>query len=161
MTIKEDQIYEIVEHIWTSFVGLHLKRHSSCTLSHDEDYYLIASLHIEGAWQGEVALVCSEGLAYRVTAHLFEINEDAVTWDEVKDALGELSNMIGGNMKQLLPEPSRLMLPIVGYDEDVHVSITLPEHGAVPTVLADCEDHPLLVMLADHTQMRKRIIHER
>ena len=32
---------------------------------------------------------------------------------EVVDALGELTNMIGGNVKSLLPAPSQLSLPMV------------------------------------------------
>ncbi len=38
---------------------------------------------------------------------------DEVTEDDVADALGELANMIGGNVKSILPELSALSLPHV------------------------------------------------
>jgi chemotaxis protein CheX len=44
---------------------------------------------------------------------MFDLEPEAVTLDETRDALGELTNMMGGNLKALLPGPSRLSLPTV------------------------------------------------
>ena len=44
---------------------------------------------------------------------MFGSAPDVVTDAEVVDALGELTNMIGGNVKSLLPAPSQLSLPMV------------------------------------------------
>lgn len=156
----EDQIFEIVEHVWDAFVGMPLTRRSSQDIHGAEGYYLVASLHIEGAWEGEVALVCSEELAYQVAAHLFEIARDEVTADDIREALGELSNIIGGNLKRLLPEPSHLHLPVVGYNQRLRVRVDVPEHAHLPRVLADCMENLLLVVLADHSQSEKIVIHE-
>ena len=42
--------------------------------------------------------------------------DGAVDPDDVVDAVGELVNMIGGNVKSLMPAPCTLGLPMVGRD---------------------------------------------
>jgi chemotaxis protein CheX len=44
---------------------------------------------------------------------MFQLSEDEVAPDLIQDALGELTNMTGGNLKSLLPEPCFLSLPAV------------------------------------------------
>ena len=63
-----------------------------------------------------------------MTAILFDRAEREVSLDDVRDALGEITNMIGGNVKALLPTPSRLSLPTVveGADYAVTVPRTKP-----------------------------------
>ncbi len=158
MNTLEDQIYQIVEDVWNSFVGMRLERRAEQDIATSGDYYLVASVHIEGAWEGEVALVCSEGLAQHVAAHLFEMDLEEITIEEIKDTLQEISNIIGGNLKRLLPEPCHLLLPVVGYDENMRINVKIPEHYSVRKVLADCEDRIVLVMLADHQQGDKLVI---
>jgi chemotaxis protein CheX len=41
------------------------------------------------------------------------MSEDELAEADVADAVGELANMIGGNIKSLLPGPSALTLPLV------------------------------------------------
>jgi len=38
---------------------------------------------------------------------------EEVTSDEIGDALGELANVLGGNVKAMLPAPSTMSLPTV------------------------------------------------
>ena len=44
---------------------------------------------------------------------MFAADEDSLGLEEVQDALGEISNMIAGNIKPLLPGASRISLPSV------------------------------------------------
>jgi chemotaxis protein CheX len=43
--------------------------------------------------------------------------------DQVSDALGELTNIISGNIKSLLPEPSSLSLPAVAEGSDCYFRV--------------------------------------
>jgi chemotaxis protein CheX len=58
---------------------------------------------------------------------MFAAEAGSLSWDEVSDALGELTNMVGGNIKGLLPAPSTLSIPSVAGGE----SYTLRVPGAV------------------------------
>jgi chemotaxis protein CheX len=70
-----------------------------------------ALVRITGDWCGAVTLEMSSDAA--TTAARLMLEADDVDADEVADAVGELVNIIGGNIKSLLPTPSRLSLPQV------------------------------------------------
>lgn len=77
---------------------------------------------IEGAFDGAVLLRCPPQLAAALTDLMFE-TAGAPTPDDVRDAIGEVTNMLAGNVKSVLPHPSHIGLPVValGHDYDVQV----------------------------------------
>lgn len=96
---------------------------------------LTACVQINGEWQGAVLVQCSVAAASAITRLLLRTAH--VEPAEVRDALGEVANMIGGNLKALLPGPSHLSLPTVVEGYDHHVSVpgtveltTVPFHFA-------------------------------
>jgi chemotaxis protein CheX len=76
-----------------------------------------ASVSVAGAWQGHVVVSCSTDASRHAAAALLGIEFDEVTVDDVSDAVGELANIIGGNVKSLLPQPCALSLPHVLVEE--------------------------------------------
>jgi chemotaxis protein CheX len=71
---------------------------------------------VSGAWHGAVSIGCTASFAEEAAVHIFE-GADAVSPDDVRDALGELANIIGGGVKGLMPSPSRLSLPVVSHTD--------------------------------------------
>ena len=86
-----------------------------------------ALVHISGDWSGAITLEMSVATAEVAARVLLEV-DDVEPW-EVADAVGELVNIIGGNLKSLLPTPSKLSLPrvsqVAGSDD---LEGDLPEH---------------------------------
>ena len=78
---------------------------------------MLARMNVAGAWSGSVAVWCDEEFARACATVLFE--GEPCGDPEARDALGELANIIAGNLKALLPSPSRISLPIVSSDETV------------------------------------------
>lgn len=78
---------------------------------------------ISGTWNGSVLLSCSERLARAVAVGMFDMPDDELSVDEISDALGELTNVVGGGIKSQLPEPTTLSVPTVaeGLDFRMHV----------------------------------------
>jgi chemotaxis protein CheX len=72
-----------------------------------------ASVSITGGWNGHVVFGCSAPASRTAAAVLLAMGEDELAEADVADAVGELANMIGGNIKSLLPSPSALTLPLV------------------------------------------------
>jgi chemotaxis protein CheX len=68
---------------------------------------------ITGGWNGHVVFGCSAPASRTAAAVLLAMGEDELAEADVADAVGELANMIGGNIKSLLPSPSALTLPLV------------------------------------------------
>ena len=74
-----------------------------------------AWVDITGPWTGSVVLTCSPATARALTENVLMSRPPAVVDDvDVADALGELANVLGGNIKSVLPGESRLGLPQIG-----------------------------------------------
>ncbi|MGY1638412.1 chemotaxis protein CheX [Geodermatophilus sp. SYSU D00742] len=111
--IDEATIEEIADQAWAALVG--------------EDEVLVplpgglgtdtlsSWVHIVGPWTGTVVLTCDRSTAEELAVAMLREHAPAVLDDEdVADALGELANVVGGNVKAVLPGPSVLGLPEVG-----------------------------------------------
>jgi chemotaxis protein CheX len=115
-TPTDDDLFAIAEQVWASYLDVEgtspLLRVPPATPSRD----VSASVSVTGAWRGHVVVSCSMTAARNVAAALLGIDLDDATPEDVTDALGELANIIGGNVKSLMPEPSALSLPVVLID---------------------------------------------
>jgi chemotaxis protein CheX len=70
---------------------------------------------ITGPWNGAVVLTCAPATAEALAESVLMTRPPTVVDDEdVADALGELANVLGGNIKSVLPGPSSLGLPQIG-----------------------------------------------
>ncbi len=70
-----------------------------------------ALIRIVGEWSGAITLDIESGTARTAAEVMLQVED--VEPEEVTDAVGELVNIIGGNIKSLLPTPSKLSLPQV------------------------------------------------
>ena len=66
-----------------------------------------------GEWSGAVLVECPLAMAFEFTARLMQIRKPEQFDSDVYDALGELANMIGGNLKSVLPRGVNLSMPSV------------------------------------------------
>ena len=74
-----------------------------------------AWVDIIGPWTGSVVLTCAPTTAAALTESVLMTRPPTVVDEEdVADALGELANVLGGNIKSVLPGESRLGLPQIG-----------------------------------------------
>ena len=108
---SEATILEIVEEIWSSVIVdagdlLHKRLESESTTP-----AVLAYIEITGHWHGSVRLACSPRAARHIAAGMFAMAESEVSDDELADAVGEFTNIVGGNIKALFPSPCGLSLP--------------------------------------------------
>jgi chemotaxis protein CheX len=82
-----------------------------------------SSVYLEGPWNGAVSLICSRAHACQLASRFMGVDPPAEVDDDVRDALGELANMIGGNIKSCLGPEMQLSLPSVidGSDYEIRV----------------------------------------
>jgi chemotaxis protein CheX len=72
-----------------------------------------ASVSISGSWHGHVVVECSNETARHAAAALLAMELDELTGDDLVDAVGELANIVGGNVKSTLPAACVVSLPQV------------------------------------------------
>ena len=108
---------------------------------------LTASVRILGGGaQRRVVARCSPALGREIAGSLLDVDPALTTDADVKDALGEIANILGGNVKGLLSSGSPLSSPRVG------------KEGAAPAgaVLAEarftCGSEPLQVEVLSDTE---------
>jgi len=109
-----DDLVEVVVATWSSFLG----DESASLLLPAADVAIEGDkasgcVTIRGGWEGAVLMEMSPRLAAVVASGLFGSSETDLSPEEVADAVGELVNVVGGNVKGMLPGPSELSLPSV------------------------------------------------
>ncbi len=101
-----------------------------------------ASVTIQGTTNAIVTVDCSADLARRLGAAMFSAEPSSLSDEEVGDALGEIANIIGGNIKALLPGPSRLGLP------ELQSEVMAPPSSVIILQAFECAGEPFRVCLA-------------
>ena len=73
-----------------------------------------AWVDIVGPARYRALVVTARSTADRLARALLQMPDDEdVSLEDVQDALGEVANVVGGNLKGMLPEGSSLTLPVV------------------------------------------------
>jgi chemotaxis protein CheX len=80
--------------------------------------YVVSSVQVAGAWEGTVRLDMNLDMARATTARLLGAEEADVSPEDIQDAVGELANMLGGGVKELMPQPCKLSLPSVAIGDE-------------------------------------------
>jgi chemotaxis protein CheX len=140
--MTDEEILGITRDVWESFTGTTIEPADGQARPDGGDV-TVGRVTVTGEWQASVLLACPARLARMAASAMFDLPAAQLDDDQVADALGELTNMIGGNIKSLIPGPSRLSMPTV----TVGPSATVPTPGAalLSTVSLACEGLPLTV----------------
>jgi len=106
-----DELTEIVRSVFETMMGLEVAPAETpwCT----EANRLTAAVQLSGAWSGAVLLECDRRLACRLAGAFLSMPEPDEVDDMVRDVMGELANMIGGNLKCALSDGIQLSTPVV------------------------------------------------
>lgn len=105
-TLDPTLVTAVTEQVWLQFLGIDIAPAAA-----DVAAECATSIAIEGAWNGAIIVACSHTLAKKAAAAMFccPVSEiDDASW---RDTLNEVANIMGGNLKGLLPGPSKLGLP--------------------------------------------------
>jgi len=143
MQFLEEEILEITETTWQAMLGLDIYLRALPASMGQVDGYFTGKVEISGAWAGAVLLHGSRQLAAAAAAVIFSHEPGGGPEQDSMDAMYELTNIIGGNIKSLLPEPCVLSLPSVEATTEEHLEILGMER--MSELLFDCQDQPLFV----------------
>ena len=111
--IDEETVQSIAQEAWSALVG--------------DDEFLVplpgglpddavsSWVDVRGPWNGAVVITTGRSTAEQLSRELLKEHAPPVLDDEdIEDGLGELANVVGGNVKAVLPGQSVLGLPEVG-----------------------------------------------
>jgi chemotaxis protein CheX len=109
--VVPEELAQIVESVFAAMMGLEVI--ASGTPWFTSEDRLTSFVHLTGDWNGAVLLECDRIQACRFAGHFLSMDTPGTVDDDVRDVLGELANMIGGNLKCILAEGIGLSMPSV------------------------------------------------
>lgn len=142
-TKYDSHIEQIVQSIFVSMLGMETTR----LLEQPEEgaEMIWGTIQIAGGTPLNVVLGMSQVLARSAASHMLATPLDDVADDDAKDVVAEVANMIGGNLKSLLPGPVFLSLPTVVGGQNVAMQV--PGAELTEDVSLSCEAGELRVRL--------------
>ena len=117
----EVPVTRIVEEIFRTMLRLEVVGHAGPAAPAADA--ITAAIQFIGEWKGALLLQCGLEQALGFTRRLMPGTNPPAFDVDVRDALGELANMMGGNLKPTLPPGVMLGIPTVveGTDFDLHI----------------------------------------
>ena len=117
------ELDRIISDIWAAMLGLTLEAHHDAPVFPTDMRVATGVVQITGDFEGAVTIQLSEQKATEVAGLMFAMEPEEIGEEEVSDAVGELANMAGGNVKSTLAGSCQLSLPSVTSGRDYHVSV--------------------------------------
>jgi len=122
-------VQAITEQVWSSFLGDEeplLQRFTepseSGSVAFPAEQVWSAAVSVHGDWTGSITVELSGAVAQSLTRLMLALADEPLEDADIADAVGELVNMIGGNVKSLMPGPSALTLPVVAAGRAAHAT---------------------------------------
>jgi chemotaxis protein CheX len=111
--VNENDLAELVEQVWMSYLDPEGLSPLIPTYDENQPSEVHSSVSITGSWTGHVVYACSTTAAQHAAAAFLAMEVDEVSSEDLSDVLGELANIMGGNVKAMLPPGCFLSLPQV------------------------------------------------
>jgi chemotaxis protein CheX len=111
--VTEGDLAEMADQVWVSY----LDPEGISPLVPHGDGKQVSEVHstvsITGSWHGHLVFASSQNAARKAAAAFLAMEPDEVAQEDISDVLGELANIVGGNVKAMLPAGCFLSLPTV------------------------------------------------
>ena len=124
MEFDATDLEEVVGAVWSGMLGVPMVASQQLDSSGgaEDPLQFTGCIHISAGWEGSLLVQAPEPVARELAAAMFGIEADDLGDEELVDALGEVTNMIGGNVKALVGG-NVLSLPSVTRGRDFHVAV--------------------------------------
>jgi chemotaxis protein CheX len=110
-TIEPGELEQVVTSVFDTMVGLEVFPAEAAGAPAEDG--LTGAIHLSGEWDGAILLHCSQQQACEFAGHFLRAACVDLAQDIVRDVLGEIVNMIGGNLKSGVYRGLHLSMPTV------------------------------------------------
>jgi chemotaxis protein CheX len=146
VTVTAVDVDRVVVDTWTSLLDIAPIRLAQAPQQAATGDWVHAVVAVDGPWNGTVRVSAPGRLAARCAAAMLDIPLDVVDEATARDAFGELANVVGGNLKSLMPPVCHLSLP--------SFEPTQPAEPGALSLAFDCTGDPLVVTVQPQTHPR-------
>jgi chemotaxis protein CheX len=121
MIPSEEQVRAVVRNIWSTQLGMEIEDLPDPRGATSGET-ITAAVQISGDFVGGIHLEGSRALIQKAAATMFSLPEDQLTEEDERDVVGELANVVAGNIKALIPGRNVISLPTIVEGTDYTVS---------------------------------------
>ena len=140
--VTAEMVAQIVEVVFITMMNLEVfPSEIPWSPSHDQ---LTSVVHLSGNRNGTLLFECNRWEACRFAGRFLSMDPPDAVNEDVRDVLGELANMIGGNIKCAVASGLRLSMPSVTDGSDYGARICGSEFHRLGF---ECEEGPFWVTL--------------
>jgi chemotaxis protein CheX len=154
MQFLESEIQQYNKLVWSTLLGFDIQPESG-TFEFSSENMVTGSVQVTGKWNGVITLYLPSPLVNQITETLFSLKSGEANPETKKDAIGELINMVGGNIKSMLPQPSALSTPIFAMEGQ---SQQFPFTQRVTQCKFTCNDSSFALSLYEQEPAEKNTI---
>lgn len=109
--IEASELSQIVASVFETMMGLEVWcDEADWTPGTDR---MTATVHLTGDWNGALLVECDQRQACILAGRFLSMEVPETVDDVVRDVLGEIANMVGGNLKCIMTSGIRLSMPTV------------------------------------------------
>lgn len=144
------EIEQIVQMIFETMLSMSIQRVDG---EPSEQHRLLGTIQVTGDNSLSLVLSVSDGVARHGSANMLAMTPEEVTDEDQRDVVAELTNMIGGNFKSVIPGSNFLSLPTVVEGRDLGLQV--PGAELVDDVMLTSEFGTLRVRLFAQTSGAK------
>lgn len=120
--MENNIINDIINQFWYDITRFPIESTDRDELSIHEDL-LIASVVFTGKSEGSFTIAIGEAPAKQIASNMFNSAIEEITYDDIRDSIGELVNILAGNLKNDFFHDSELSKPIVLQGSDNLLSV--------------------------------------
>ncbi len=139
--LASEDICAVVEMVMKEMTDVSVEINDSTPRSENLTGYQVG---ISGAFNGNICIETSSDAALELASRMLSIELSETTEEDMQEVMGELTNMVGGNIKSLLPGPSALSIPRRLSGESVAAEQASDELRAISV---RCGGHPVWITL--------------
>lgn len=114
-----------------------------------------AAVAFNGAWDGHLRVSAPLDPAAEIATLMLAMDRGEVSEQDMADSLGELVNIVGGNIRGLLPQPNQLGLPVVTVGG--RGAMRFPASQPILTVAVAWKGEPVEFCLLQAIPRRERV----
>lgn len=122
MQVTDSTVQQVVAEVFSTMLGIEVVAANSCRAA-GSGTWLAACIHLTGACTGSIIVEVPIDFGRRAAAAMFGSEPASLADGEVKDAMGEVANMVAGALRLALPTPNQISLPSVAEGRELSCSV--------------------------------------
>lgn len=145
--IPPEVVADLVSMAWNTFVGSELELIEAVP-DVEQRPVMCSSIAIGGPWSATIVMYFTRELAFSGTATVLGMEPDELDPADVRDIIGELANIVGGNIKGFVSDADAewtLSLPVVSESMQ-----TVPGSRLATEVLFVCDGEFIGCQVREH-----------